>query len=399
MKTISSGSKLSDTAEALRESLTGYFEKTFENPNYVMIQVSSNYDLELVRQVTSEYFCDASIHGATSCRGALSSDGAMSFENYGIAVFGIHDEEGDYGSATASFEGICPKVAASCAVEAAIDDAGRSGQLPDLVWVSSSPGYEEDVINGLQEIVGPETVIIGGSSADNNITGEWSVFDNKEILSNGVLVSVLFPSVSFGTSFECTYDPTEHKGRVTAAKQRIIHEIDGVKARDKYNSWTKGLLGPLPSNETSNILGLSSLTPLGRRVGAVGGVDCYVLSHPETVTSDGDITLFSSIEVDDDVTLMQGTPSMLVNRAAKVVRSAMSIGEIPSEDISGAIIVYCAGCMLTVQDRVDEICLGLSDQLKGAPFIGAFTFGEQGRIMNNSNRHGNLMVSAVVFGR
>jgi hypothetical protein len=34
----------------------------------------------------------------------------------------------------------------------------------------------------------------------------------------------------------------------------------------------------------------------------------------------------------------------------------------------------------------------------GAPFLGAFTFGEQGAITDGANRHGNLMVSGLVFG-
>ncbi len=33
-----------------------------------------------------------------------------------------------------------------------------------------------------------------------------------------------------------------------------------------------------------------------------------------------------------------------------------------------------------------------------APFIGCFTFGEQGRLIDR-DLHGNLMISAVAFGR
>jgi hypothetical protein len=54
--------------------------------------------------------------------------------------------------------------------------------------------------------------------------------------------------------------------------------------------------------------------------------------------------------------------------------------------------------MLTVKDRLDEVRRSLNVALPGVPFIAAFTFGEQGAIVDSSNRHGNLMVSGLLFG-
>ncbi len=60
-------------------------------------------------------------------------------------------------------------------------------------------------------------------------------------------------------------------------------------------------------------------------------------------------------------------------------------------------IVYCAGCMLTVQNEMDRVVKELNDTLNGSPFLGTFTFGEQGCFIGGENRHGNLMISAVIF--
>ena len=66
--------------------------------------------------------------------------------------------------------------------------------------------------------------------------------------------------------------------------------------------------------------------------------------------------------------------------------------------MSGALVIYCAGCMLTVQDRMGEVAQGVCQVLGDKPFLGSFTFGEQGCFIGGSNHHGNLMISVVVFG-
>ena len=42
--------------------------------------------------------------------------------------------------------------------------------------------------------------------------------------------------------------------------------------------------------------------------------------------------------------------------------------------------------------------VAVAANLGGAPFIGCFRFGEQGRLMGR-NVYGNLMISAVAFAR
>jgi hypothetical protein len=64
--------------------------------------------------------------------------------------------------------------------------------------------------------------------------------------------------------------------------------------------------------------------------------------------------------------------------------------------VVGALVVYCAGCMLTVGGRMSEVPEQL-DAALNAPFLGVFTFGEQGRLGAAANRHGNLMISVVAF--
>jgi hypothetical protein len=43
-----------------------------------------------------------------------------------------------------------------------------------LIWITCAPGDEEGIIAGIEEKLGRTTTpIIGGSSADNTVEGNW----------------------------------------------------------------------------------------------------------------------------------------------------------------------------------------------------------------------------------
>jgi hypothetical protein len=172
-------------------------------------------------------------------------------------------------------------------------------------------------------------------------------------------------------------------------------EIDGLSASEVYSGWTNG---DVPASQTGMILAQSTPTPLGRLAGEVDGVPMFVLSHPAMIGLAGELSLFTDIEEGDQVMLMRGSPESLVNRAAVVVDDACAAGGWARDQTRGGLVIYCGGCMLHVRDRMDEVAQQVSQAMQGAPFLGAFTFGEQGAIVDNSNRHGNLMVSGLMFG-
>ena len=395
---VNAGSTAQNAIEAINSCVDQVRAQMVQAPNYIMTHASASYDLTAILNGIRTAFPNSQIHGSTSCLGALSGVGVMSSDGFGLAIIAIYDPEGDYGVGRRTI-GDHPRDAAVQAFDMALDEAARPGQSPDLLWLSSAPGAEEEIIAGLQDIVGLNTIIIGGTSADNEIAGNWKQFDHTGLGDDEVLVSAMYPSVNVGTAFQNTYDPTPIRGRVTKASGRSIIEIDGQRAADVYREWTGRLLSSCSPDETTNILALSSLTPLGRNIGDVGGVDFYLLSHPETVTENGHITLFTDIMVGDELTLMVGTDTMLITRAGRVVEEARIVGEFAPDSMLGAIVVCCAGCMLKVRDDIRKIHKNIQSVLGDVPFIGTFTFGEQGRVLARENRHGNLMVSAVVFGK
>jgi hypothetical protein len=76
----------------------------------------------------------------------------------------------------------------------------------------------------------------------------------------------------------------------------------------------------------------------------------------------------------------------------------MDAAGLAPDSIAGALVIYCAGCMLGIQPRMQEVVESLRGALGERPFLGTFTFGEQGCFVGGENRHGNLMISVLTFG-
>lgn len=372
-------------------------EKLGGTPDLLIVHCSIAYDVEQVIAMLHSCAPGVPLHGSTSCLGAMTEAGFHSEDGRGLGLLGLTDQGGTYGVGAVEL-GTDPAGAAQKALYRALEQADCPGETPAMIWMTAAPGNEESLIGALAEIVGDKVPIAGGSAADNSVSGEWSQFANGRVYNNAVVVTVMFPSGELFFTFHSGYEPTDMQGRVTAAHDRELLAIDGRPAAEVYDEWTAGLIGDALQNG-GNILSRTSFHPLGRIAGEVGGVPYYQLSHPNEVTADATLTLFSAIAPGDEVILMQGTEESLISRVGRVASSTLSTYTTSAEDIAGALIIYCAGCILSIQDHRDEVVRGLREALPGIPFLGAFTFGEQGCFVGGENRHGNLMISVLLFSQ
>jgi len=391
MKIITTWSILTDTVEAMGSAYGQLVSKLEASPDLLIVYTAMEHDGEKLMACAP----DIPLAGATSCLGVMTSEGFHANEGVGLGLLGISDPEGSYGVGVADI-GADARSAGSEAILQATSHAGRIGEPPALVWLSGAPGYEEEVLLGIQDILGQDIPIAGGSSADNTVAGHWQQFANGQVFSNAVVVTALYPSTGVHFAFHSGYSTTKHTGVVTRAEGRTLYEINGKPAAHVYNQWTGGIVEDF-IEEGGNVLSATTLYPLGRVVGKIGDLPYHRLSHPDAVTSDGALTLFTTIEVGQEIIQMAGTRASLITRAGRVAQSALEAGNISTDQACGALVVYCAGCMLTVQDEMDQVAAEVGVALGGNPFLGTFTFGEQGCFLSGENHHGNLMISVVIF--
>ena len=361
-------------------------------PDFATVHFGSGTAPEALRAACRRLMPGAALHGGSSCLGGMTQDGLNIASGAGVSALAIWDPEGSYGTASAEL-GPDAQAAASAAIARALDDAGRLGEVPELVWLTVAPGREEQVVAGLRAVVGPETLIVGGSSADNEIAGEWAQFGPEASHGDGVVVSVLFPSRPVTSFYQSGYAPTGQTGHVTAIAGRRLHEIDGEPAAAVYSRWTGGAV-PTAGNAPASILADATLRPLGRVRRHVTGVPFHLLVHPAVANPDGSLDLFADLQEGDQIWQMQGTADSLVARAGRIAAQARSDA---GSRIAGALVIYCGGCMLAVRDRMEEVRAGVDAALGEVPWIGVFTFGEQGMPSGGATEHGNLMISCTVI--
>ncbi|ODT88731.1 FIST N-terminal domain-containing protein [Phenylobacterium sp. SCN 70-31] len=394
MKIASAYSLQPDPRRAADEAAGRLRAALGDEPALVLVYATEELAVPALVEALTAVFPGAPLAGGTSCGGVMTEAGFHAGPGGAVGLLGVIDPEGDYGVGSASI-GDDPLAAGAAAMERALCAAGRDFETPLLVWCCQPPGDEEAVIAGIESVVGRGCPIIGGSAADHEIAGRWREFAGAEVLEDHVVVAALFPSARHGVAFQSGYAPTGDAGVVTQASGRQILEIDGRPAAAVYSEWTGGAVG---STDHGMILAKSTPTPLGRVAGDSNGVPLYVLSHPAMLGLSGDLSLFTGIEGGDRVHLMRGSPESLVKRAGLVVNDACAMGGWAGAASLGGLVIYCGGCMLHVRDAMDQVVDEVRRAMPGAPFLGAFTFGEQGAIVDHCNRHGNLMVSALAFG-
>lgn len=332
--------------------------------------------------------------GSSSCLGAMNEVGFHVADGAGLSLIAFAEDEGDFGVGLVRQDDVAQQSAIE-ALEQAIADAERPGELPDLIWMNASPGQEEALLQGIASVVGSHVPVVGGSSADNEVKGDWWQFSKQVCTQDGVLLIVFYPDCAVDLSFHSGYAPTQHVGTVTKAEGRVVHTIDHQPAAQVYNQWTHGDIASKLAG--GNILQDSTFAPLGVEAGTVEGVPYFAMKHPEQVLDDGAMRLFSNVELGEKLTLMEGSMDSLTRRAGTVISGLMARKGWQQQQVAGALVVYCAGCMLGVRDNMQSVHQGIRSALGDTPFQAMFTFGEQGCFIDGVNRHGNLMISAVLF--
>lgn len=397
MKIATSYSTRPDPAAAFSEALAALDAPLGGVPDLLLIFFTETYDAAAIAACCRQLPARTRVQACTSCRGVMTQDGVHGGDDPALGMFGVCDPAGVYGVGIQPL-GDDPGAAAASALASALLDAGRPGEQPALVWLNAAPGKEEQVLDGIIRAVGDSVPVIGGSAADDTVAGRWRLLTRSGVLTDAAAIAVFFPSGRVAHCFQSGYWPTQTRGVVTAASGRIAHRIDGRPAAQVYREWTGTLLDDIPV-EGGNVLAKTTLAPLGRVVGTVGGVSHYTLLHPDALLPDGSLSLFAEVGPDTELVLMSGSKDTLISRAGRVVEEAIALEQFDHEDILGALVVYCAGCMLTVQAEMPAVAAGVSAALDGRPFLGIFTFGEQGCVVDGAATHGNLMISAIVFAR
>ena len=394
MQTATAFSTSSNTEAAIKTAYTDLVSKLGGAPSWMTIHTTFQHPAEIVTKTLESLAPGVPYQGGTTCNGLMTEAGHHSENGVALGLFGIKDSEGVYSIGYAETD-TTTRMTGRAAIKMALDASKKDGP-PALIWITVAPGSEEDILMGVDDgLVASSTPIIGGSSADNTIEGNWYQITNGQVMKNGVVITAMYPSKPIRYAFDNSYNPTTHSGIITRAQGRTVYEINRRPAAKVYNEWSGGVINEFIDG--GNILAASTLKPLAREANWVRGATLYQTTHPESVTEDHALTLFTKAERGEKLVLMEGTTHDLVYSVDRVTSKALHDVADPAKTVAGALVIYCAGCMLAVQDDMPEVSKEFSKALGGQPFLGVYTFGEQGCALLGENSHANLMMSMVVF--
>jgi hypothetical protein len=170
------------------------------------VYASCDYDLKKVLKGVSETL-KCPIIGNTSFTGVIMQGGYVGGDKPFVGIMALTGKDIEVGVAMAK------RSAFETAREAGVAVAKKAmlnKAVPSQVYMVASPTEEEQFLKGISEVIG-RVPTFGGSCADNEIAGKWSLYTDKGITNEGVAVAFIYTKANFANEFTGAYHETKDK--------------------------------------------------------------------------------------------------------------------------------------------------------------------------------------------
>ena len=346
---------------------------------------SVGYDQKKLMEGIKSVMPDVDVIGCTSSAGIITPDGYMIDETGTAGMLTLDDDNLTVACYGMAKDKNARETGRTIAIKA-LEKAGLD-YAPDYFFMSASPAEEEEYIKGIQDVIG-RVPCFGGSAADNTVEGKWSIFYNDTIFSDGCVVAFIYTGKNIATKYTGAYNETKDMGIITKLNDtRVLAEIDGVPATDKYKEW-RGLKDEDVMG--GNLLVTTITSPLGvkDRLG-----NLTAIRHPMNGNDDKSMNIGANLATGTAVIRMEATVDELINSTGNTLKELKK--ECPN---AGAyLLIHCGGRRLGIGDRMNEVYEQLKKEAGDVPFLVAFTFGEYGYADDQANTTGGLMLSFTAF--
>ena len=350
------------------------------------VYASCDYDVPAVLAGAAEALPGVPLFGNTSFTGVITPAGYIGGDKPFVGILAFADPDMTVAVAAAAKDG-CSHCKGKAIAEEALAKAGKCC-APDYFYMAASPAEEEKYLEGITEIIGRKP-FFGGSAADNSIEGKWTLYADGKFFADGCVAVFFWGGPKMVNLFTGAYRETNDFGVITKlGGERILAEIDGVPACEKYAQW-RGLDKEAVTG--GNLLVTTITSPLGvkDRLGKL-----IAIRHPMNGNDDGSMAIGACLSEKTVVIRMEATVDELINSTGDTLKAL--IAKMPGKPLAFH-LVHCGGRRAGIGDRIGEVAEQLKAAAGDVPFICEFTFGEYGFERDGENTTGGLMLSFTGF--
>jgi hypothetical protein len=391
-----------------------------ESPHFAYVVLTSRSSQEennnTALEIKEQLGPDVKIAGLTTKLGVITNDGIHIGQNGSIGILLVSSKNVTFGVGEVDLEQFnSSEEAGRTAILNAIEDAGNQSSLPNITLYIGTTRRGDDmrILDGIAEVIGADSPVIGGSANDDVVSGLWMQFTHNKCYTNGLILVTIYTDLNSGWGFETGYKLTEHHGIVTESDGYLISEIDNRSALDVYDEWLDGELYQKINDgefddETGNISfdlikKFTLLNPVARVLRTEDGRIGHYTVSPIPNTADVEsknLRVFAEIQQGWEIALYRGTWQTHMNRVESIPTTALErAGLSPGEGMFG-IMQFCNGLRSQIpEEEFEKVPAITDDVLGGVPFIGAITGGEHGPLYDvGRNVNANLIECMVVVG-
>lgn len=240
-------------------------------------------------------------------------------------------------------------------------------------------GNGAEVVRGIQDVMGGNSLIVGGAAGDDFLFKQTFEYYNDDISSSSIVGAGLSGDYGIGVGVRHGWVAIGTPMKVTKSEGAVLKELDGRPAVSIYEDY----FGKKAEELREEPLAKLAITyPLGMNV---EGDEELLIRDPITVDDQGAITCAAEIPEGAEVRLMIGSKE-------EAIAAAKDAAEQAKEQLQGkaprAIIIF--NCIARrklfgryAKDEIDAIKDVLGQEV---PLIGFYTYGEIAPIGENQDR-------------
>ncbi|MFA6897160.1 MAG: FIST N-terminal domain-containing protein [Patescibacteria group bacterium] len=378
----------SNSKEAGMEACRQAFEKV-SSPELVIVFASSKLDQKEMLSGVREISKGVPLIGCSTA-GEITSAGAAEGS---VAVMAISSDVIDF------------TIGKGGDLKSGVREAGAqlvkniTGSAKDktnclLMLTDVLNGNGAEVVRGIQDVLGSDTLIIGGAAGDDFLFKQTFNYYNGDISSSSVVGVGLSGDYGIGVGVRHGWVSIGAPMKATKSKDAVLKELDGKPAVSIYEDY----FGKKAEELREEPLAKLAITyPLGM---SVEGSDELLIRDPITVDAEGAITCAAEIPEGAEVRLMIGSKEEAIAAAKDAAQKALA--QLAGKTPRAVIVFNCiARRKLFGRDAGDEIAAIREVLGKDVPLIGFYTYGEIAPFNESADKpfsrfHNETAVVAVI---